>query len=152
VRLSVSPRVLYQRLTLIFADSWKDVVLYTSEAAKSPAIIQSLSASFVSDPSLPNNKFSDRDFSKAPNSRRGSASSSKSAKALAKQQAEGGQPPATAAAEATEPKKEQEGEKPTDGKVAPPFVPPEGFCPVCYIPLAPDPDPDRLFIYLHARR
>lgn len=32
------------------------------------------------------------------------------------------------------------------------FTPPEGFCSVCYIPLAPDPDPDRLFIYLHARR
>lgn len=23
---------------------------------------------------------------------------------------------------------------------------------MCYIPLSPDPDPDRLFIYLHARR
>ena len=32
------------------------------------------------------------------------------------------------------------------------FIPPAGFCPVCYIPLAPDPDPDRLFIYLHAVR
>lgn len=40
--------------------------------------------------------------------------------------------------------KEEEGEEK--------FVPPEGFCPVCYIPLATDPDPDKLFIYLHARR
>ena len=126
--------------------------MYTSEADKSPAIIQSLSASFVSDPSLPNNKFSDRDFSKAPNSRRGSASSSKSAKALAKEQAKSGQSTPEAAPEANEPKKEQEGEKSTETKVAPPFTPPEGFCPVCYIPLAPDPDPDRLFLYLHARR
>ncbi|GHJ84424.1 hypothetical protein NliqN6_0826 [Naganishia liquefaciens] len=29
---------------------------------------------------------------------------------------------------------------------------PEGFCPECHIPLAPDPKPDTLFIYLHAWR
>jgi tRNA pseudouridine synthase 9 len=29
---------------------------------------------------------------------------------------------------------------------------PSGFCPECHIPLAPDPKPDTLFIYLHAWR
>lgn len=29
---------------------------------------------------------------------------------------------------------------------------PEGFCPECHIPLAPDPKPETLFIYLHAWR
>lgn len=29
---------------------------------------------------------------------------------------------------------------------------PEGFCEECHIPLAPDPKPDTLFIYLHAWR
>lgn len=28
---------------------------------------------------------------------------------------------------------------------------PEGFCPDCFIPVADDPDPETLFIYLHAR-
>ena len=28
---------------------------------------------------------------------------------------------------------------------------PEGFCPDCFIPLPDDPDPETLFIYLHAR-
>lgn len=33
----------------------------------------------------------------------------------------------------------------------PGFVP-EGFCETCFVPVANDPDPETLFIYLHALR
>lgn len=40
----------------------------------------------------------------------------------------------------------------TPSPMTPPVEIPDGFCTQCYTPLAPDPDPESLFIYLHALR
>lgn len=40
----------------------------------------------------------------------------------------------------------------TPSPMTPPIEIPDGFCTQCYTPLAPDPDPETLFIYLHALR
>lgn len=40
----------------------------------------------------------------------------------------------------------------TPSPMTPPIEIPDGFCTQCYTPLAPDPDPESLFIYLHALR
>ncbi|EIW73598.1 hypothetical protein TREMEDRAFT_25081 [Tremella mesenterica DSM 1558] len=40
----------------------------------------------------------------------------------------------------------------TPSPLGPPAYLPPGFCPECYVPLPDDPDPETLFIYLHALR
>jgi hypothetical protein len=48
-----------------------------------------------------------------------------------------------------------DGDDPVNPEEVPPgesIEVPEGFCTECHIPLAPDPDPSTLFIYLHAWR
>ena len=40
----------------------------------------------------------------------------------------------------------------TPSPLKPPAYVPEGFCKDCFVPVADDPDPETLFIYLHALR
>jgi tRNA pseudouridine synthase 9 len=121
---------------------WKDVVLYTKEASASPAIIHSLQTRFDNDPSLPVNRHTGSEaFTTNPESSDPSAATTVTTVELTST------PPASSSSTADAPSAPDAApSKPSK------FIPPPGFCPQCFIPLAPDPDPDRLFIYLHALR
>ncbi|CED85354.1 RNA pseudouridylate synthases [Phaffia rhodozyma] len=139
IKLSDEAREIIRRLRRMKDEAedwarWKDIVLYTNEATKSPAIIKSLATSLVHDSKATLDQLPDK-----PRSKKSPKSSVREA------------PSEKPVSPTIEPEKVEEVKESREGE-AELFVPPEGFCKHCYIPLAPDPDPDRLFIYLHAIR